>query len=162
MWFEDGPPDFYTQVILNTPDHAPLLANPRLARRALDTAIDSAPHAPGRLWGALVLPDALRLVVGPTDTNALDRFVERIKAQTQARLLDVILRLDDDSLDRVLRYNPVWGGAIYRVWAAGYHRADFASEYKLSNALYELRRLPVTAGLVEDAGDWPYTWINDD
>ena len=153
------PAAFYAQVILSITDQAPLLAAPRLARQAA-AALDSClPDAPGSLWGYTVLPETVRLVVGPTDETHLDAFVALVKTRTSERLLDLIRRLDDNSLDIVLRYSPVWGGVNYQVWQNGSHRAVFWTEYKLSNALYELRQAPVMAGLVTLAEDWPYTWV---
>jgi hypothetical protein len=116
----------------------------------------------GSLWGYVVLPDTVRLIVGPADDRALEAFVERVRRRIGEQLLSVIRRADDDSLDAVLRYSPVWGGVIYQVWQAGSQRAVFWTEYRLSNALYELRQAPVTAGLVRRAEDWPYTWIGGD
>jgi hypothetical protein len=145
--------EWYAQVILTVIDHAPLLADPRLARIVADALVACAPDAPGRLWGFVVLPETVRLVVGPTTDEALETFVDRVKAWTSERLLAVIRRADDHSLDMVLRYSPVWGGAIYQVWQAGSHRVAFWSEYKLSNAIYELQQAPVRAGT------WPYVWI---
>ncbi len=151
---------FYAQVILTVVDQAPLFLEPRLARIALAALRDCA--APGSLWGGVVLPDLMRAVVGPTDERGLEAWIERAKAHTGERLLDVILRMDGDALDTVLRYNPVWGGVHYQVWQAGSHRAIFWSEYKLSNALYELRQAPVAAGLVPQPNDWPHTWVAGD
>jgi hypothetical protein len=111
------------------------------------------------LWGYVVLPDAVRLIVGPTSENALEAYITYVKTHTTHRLLDAILRADDDALDAVLRYNPVHGGVIYRVWHAGSHRTIFWTEYKLSNALYALRQTPVELGLVKTAAAWPYTHI---
>jgi hypothetical protein len=145
--------EWYAQVILTVIDHAPLLADPRLARIVADALVACAPDAPGRLWGFVVLPETVRLVVGPTTDEALEPFVEQVKARASDRLLSVIRCADDDSLDMVLRYSPVWGGAIYQVWQAGSHRVAFWSEYKLSNAIYDLQQAPVTAE------GWPYVWI---
>lgn len=153
------PQDFYAQVILTVIDRAPLLAKTRLARRVAAGLDACAPDAPGRLWGYVVLPDNVRLIVGPTDENALEVFINGVKARTGALVLEAVRRADDDSLDVVLRYNPVWGGAIYQVWQAGSHRSVFWSEYRLSNTLYDLRQAPVEAGLVEQADQWPYTWV---
>jgi len=156
------PERFYAQVIITVTDHAPLLANPRQAHLVMATLADCAPNAPGQLWGYVALSDSVRLIVGPTDEDSLAGFIELIKAQTAARLLAAIRRADDESLDMVLRYNPVWGGAIYQVWQAGSHRVLFWTEYKLSNAVYELRAAPVLAGLVESADEWPYLWVSGD
>lgn len=154
----DVPPDdFYAQVIIVVLNHAPLLAFPRLARRVVDTVESSC--APGQLWGYLVMPEYVRLVVGPTNIEGLDTYVDTLKVQSAARLLEAVRRADDDSLDMVLRYNPVWGGAIYEVWQPGYHRQLFWTEYKLSNALYEMGQLPVAAGFVQHPDDWPYLRI---
>ncbi|RPJ02092.1 MAG: hypothetical protein EHM39_02375 [Chloroflexi bacterium] len=141
-------------------DKTLLLAEPRLARITLTTLRGGDP--PGSLWGCVVLPDLVRAVVGPTDERALDAWIERAKAHTSACLLNAICRMDGDALDRVLRYNPVWGGVHYQVWQAGSHRALFWSEYKLSNALYELRQAPVAAGWVQQPDEWPYTWVAGD
>lgn len=152
------PPPHYALSIITVTDHAPLLARPRLARAALDALVSCAGDAPGSLWGALALPDALRWIAGPADEVALATFVEHVKARTAARLLPIVQRADDDSLDAVLRYSPVWGGAIYQVWDAGSHRVRYYTEYRLSNALYELWQTPVTLGLAADAGQWPFRW----
>jgi REP element-mobilizing transposase RayT len=158
MFFEDQPADFYAQVILTVTDQAPLLGVPRLARQAMAALESCTAAVPGELWGYVVLPDAVRLIVGPTSDEALATFVALVKQRTHARLMAVILRSDDETIDAVLRYSPVWGGVNYQVWQPGSHRAIFWTEYKLSNALYELRQAPVSAGLVAQADDWPYVW----
>ncbi len=162
MFLEDRPADFYAQVILTVTDQALLLSVPRLARQTMIALESCITAAPGKLWGYLVLPDSVRLIVGPTDENQLELFVALVKQCTHARLMDVILRSDDETVDAVLRYNPVWGGVNYQVWQTGSHRAIFWTEYKLSNALYELRQAPVAAGLVAQAEDWPYSWVAGD
>lgn len=151
--------DFYAQVILTVQGRAPLLAVPRLARLVMETLNACAASAPGSLWGYIVLPESIRVIVGPADDETLARFVEEVRQQTERRLLDTILRLNDETLDLVLRYTPVWGGVIYRVWEMGYHRNIFWTEYKLSNAVYEMVQASVAAGLVERAEQWPYQWI---
>jgi REP element-mobilizing transposase RayT len=151
--------DFYAQVIFTVQERAPLLATPRLARLVMATLDACAAAVPGSLWGYIVLPESLRLIVGPSDDASLERFVEEVRQQTERRLLDAILRSDDESLDLVLRYTPVWGGVIYRVWEMGCHRHIFWTEYKLSNAVYEMVQASVSAGLVERAEEWPYQWI---
>jgi REP element-mobilizing transposase RayT len=153
--------EYCAQVILTVLDYAPLLADPRLARLTAAALRDCASMAPGRLWGYVVLPETVRLIVGPTGEDALNAFVEEVKARTGERLLEAILRADDETLDMVLRYTPVWGGAIYRVWTPGYHQQLFWTEYKLSNALYQMVQAPVEAGLVERADQWSYTWVNE-
>lgn len=147
----------WASLILTTLDRAPLLAAPRLARLVCAALDGCAPDAPGRLWGYVVLPDAVRLVVGPAEGAALSAFVARVKARTAGDLLAAIYQSEEaDALDAVLRFNPVWGGAIYRVWAAGFHCTLLWTEHKLSGALYALRQTPVSAGLVARAEDWPY------
>ena len=154
---DDLPPDFYARIILTVMDDAPLLARPRYARAVMG-ALDGWDD----LWGYVIVPGALRVIVGPTTDTTLDLTVNRLKTQTAARVLDAIRRADDDALDMVLRYSPVWGGAIWQVWQAGSHRSIFWSEYKLSNALYDLVQTPVTLGLVETADQWPWTWMSGD
>ena len=154
---DDSSGSCWTSVILTTLDRALLLAAPRLARIACAALDACAPDGPGRLWGYVVLPDAVRLVVGPAEGDALSAFVERVKARTAGDLLAAICRGEDaDALDAVLRFNPAWGGAIYRVWAAGFHCAPLWTEARLSSALYALRQAPVSAGLVARSEDWPY------
>lgn len=151
--------EYYAQITLVVRDHAPLLARPQLARAAFEAVRAAAPEAPGRLWGALVLPALVRLIAGPADDAGLDVFAASVKARAAEHVLAQIRRAGDDALDLVLRYSPVWGGAIYRVWQDGYHRQALWSEYRLSNALYALARLPVEAGLAHAPGDWPWLWI---
>ena len=153
---------FYAQAILVVADHAPLLVDPRLARIAAHTVAACAPQTPGRLWAYVVLPDTIRAVVGPTDDAGLCAFSDLLKALTHARLVDAIRRADDDSLDWVLRYNPVWGGVSYRVWQAGGHQQAYRSEYRLSNALYDLLRAPVEAGITTESHAWPFVWVGGD
>ena len=153
------PTAFYAQVILATVDHAPLLAVPRLARAVMAVLHECVSDAPGTLWGYVVLPDTVRFIVGPTDEDVIEAFITHIKVHTAYRLLTIIRRADDDLLDKVLRYNPVRGGAIYQVWQAGSHRTMFWTEYKLSNALYDLQHVPVDTGLVDSANEWPYSHI---
>jgi len=133
--------EFYAQVILVVEDHKPLLGNTRLEKLAAATINRCAPDAPGSLWGCRILPDSIRLIVGLTDEDRLDQFVETLKTRISSVLLDTIRHMEDEeSLDAVLRYNPVWGGIIYHVWQSGYHRQDYHTEYRLSNAVYEMLR----------------------
>lgn len=154
----EQPEEFYAQVILTVQDRAPLLAIPRLARLAMEALAVCAAHAPGSLWGYIVLPESIRLIVGPADDETLALFVDDVKQRTEQPLLEAILRADDSSLDMVLHYTPVWGGVIYHVWEPGCHRHTFWTEYKLSNALYDMFQVPVMAGLVGQIEDWPYRW----
>jgi len=158
-WLSDELPDHYAQLSLVVCDHAPLLARPRLARAVFETVRASADDAPGRLWGALVMPELARVIVGPGDVNVLDAYITAVTARSAARVLALVRRSDDDSLDVVLRYSPVWGGAIYRVWQAGYHYQALWSEGQLSNALYALAQRPVEAELAEAPDAWPWLWL---
>lgn len=149
----------YAQVVISLVEHAPLLADPRLARLAVVGVEACRAAAPGSLWAYLVLPHNVRAIIGPARADACDDYVALLKTQITTRLLPAILRADDESLDVVLRFSPVWGGAIYRVWDAGYHKAAYWTEYRLSNAVYSLQQLPVTLGLVSDTAVWPYVWV---
>jgi hypothetical protein len=84
--------EFYAQVMFAVLDSAPLLADLRLARLTAAALCECAPTAPGRLWGYVVLPETVRLIVGPTGDEALAAFVEEVKARTGERLLEAILR----------------------------------------------------------------------
>jgi hypothetical protein len=131
----------YAYVTLTTIRRAPLLAVPRLRRLVCQALLTSRADAPGALWAYALQPCTVRLVVGPTDGNVPDTFVTQIKARLAAPLLRAILGADDETLDAVLHYNPVWGGAIYRVWEAGYHYVPLWNAYRLSQAVYGLRAL---------------------
>lgn len=160
-WLDAEPPDHYAQLTLVVLDHAPLLARPRLARAVFDIVRAAGSDAPGRLWGALVMPELARVIVGPGNALALDAYMTALKARAAERVLALVLRSDDDTLDAVLRYSPVWGGAIYRVWQPGYHYQALWSEGQLSNALYALAQRPVEAGLARSPDDWPWLWLGE-
>ena len=131
----------YAQVILTTIRRAPLLAVPRLRRVASRTLQAHRVQVPGELWAYAVQPCTVRLIVGPTDGDALEDFVVQLKAWLAAPLLQAIRSADDDTLDAVLHYNPVWGGAIYRLWVAGFHHVPLWNAYRLSQAVYALGAL---------------------
>ena len=147
--------------MLTVAGRTPLLAAPHLAR-AVCAGLDScAPLAPGRLWGYVVLPDAARLVLGPCDDTALEDFVACLKAETTARVLSAIRRTEDtEALDAVLRFNPVWGGALYRLWQTGFHCTWLYNAFQLDRALATLRQAPVRAGLIARGNAWPYCWLS--
>ncbi len=154
--FDLLPAEYYAQVILSVRQRVPLLAHPRLARRVMDVLEACPPQPPAALWGYVVMPDQVRIVVGLLGDDRLEAYVQQIRERTTQALLEAIRGTDDLSLDAVLLYNPVWGGAIFQVWQAGYHRQTFWSEYRLSNGLYELGQAPVEAGLVKEPDEWPY------
>lgn len=147
----------HASVMLTVVGRAPLLAEPYLAR-AICAALDGcAPEAPGRLWGYVVLPDSARLVFGPCDQVALAHFVAQVKAETASRTLSLIRRsADTDALDAVLRFNPVWGGALYRLWQAGFHRTWLYGMAQVGRALQGLVEAPLRAGLAAPGNEWPY------
>ncbi len=158
--YDSEPQDFYAQIVLVVSGHALLFAGDRLARRVVAGIEACRTDVPGTLWAYTVLPESARLIVGPAREPALSGYVDRLKASIADCVLPVIQRRDDDSLDAVLRYNPMWGGAIYRLWEAGFHRVVFWTEYRLSNAIYDLQRLPVDLELVAEPSAWPYTWTD--
>jgi hypothetical protein len=134
-----------------------LLAAPPLARAVCEGLDAWNWTAPGFLKGYVVLPDSLRLVLGPCDEVALQRFVAEIKAETTARVLPLLRRIEDpDMLDVVLRFNPVWGGALYRLWQAGFHCTWLHDPVQVRRALQRLREAPLRAGLIAAGDTWPY------
>lgn len=145
-------------MILTVHERAPLLAAPRLARGMVAALEGCRPDAPGRLWGYLIVPDAVRVVAGPADAVAFDRFVAQVKLAGAARLWDVLRRADDEALDAVLAYNPVWGGVSVRVWEAGYHCQRLPTNAHLRAALNRLGQIPVRRGLTPPGEAWPYLW----
>ena len=134
----------YAQVILTTAHRAPLFAVPRLRRLASRTLYAHRANAPCTLWAYAVQPCTVRLIIGPIERQALDIFVEEIKSWLATPILQAICDADDDSLDAVLHYNPVWGGAIYRLWEAGYHRVPLGNAFRLSRGIHALRLLRET------------------
>lgn len=145
-------------VMLTVTGRTPLLAAPRLARAVcagLDACVAA---APGRLWGYVVLPDAARLVLGPCDETALHFFVARVKAETTARVLPLLYRAEDpDLLDVVLHFNPVWGGALYRLWENGFHCIWLYDPAQVRRAMQQLREAPEQAGLIAAGNTWPHS-----
>ncbi len=126
----------YAQLIFTIVRRAPLLAVPRL-RRVADRALYACrADAPGRLWAYAVQPCTVRLIVGPTDPETLEHFALYAKARLSTPLLQAIRHADDETLDAVLYYNPVWGGVGYRLWEKGYHHILLWSPYRLSQAIY--------------------------
>ncbi len=147
----------YASVMLTVPGRKPLLAIPAVARASCEGLEACTPAAPGRLWGYVALPDSLRLVLGPCEETALSLFVTRVKAQTTARVLPLIRRAEDpDLLDVVLRFNPVWGGALYRLWQSGFHCTWLHSPAQLHRTLQQLREAPLRAGLIAAGEVWPH------
>jgi len=147
----------HASVMLTVVGRAPLLAAPYLARAVCAALDDCAPDAPGCLWGYLVLPDSARLVLGPSDGVTLRRFIAEVKAETAARALPLIRRAEDaDALDAVLRFNPAWGGALYRLWQAGFHCIWLHGMAQVRRALQRLDEMPLRSGLVAAGDEWPY------
>lgn len=130
------PESGYALLTLTIAERAPLLTDPRWARTVRAALDEIRAEAPGRLWAAEVTPCALRMVVGPGDADAFSTWVARVKTVTAAALLATIRCAEDQAataaLDAVLRFSPVWGGAIYRVWQDGHHRARLWSARRLS------------------------------
>jgi hypothetical protein len=106
---QDQPTEFYAQVILTVTDQAPLLGAPRLARQTMAVLASCGASAPGELWAYVVLPDSVRLIVGRANEESLETFVALVKRRTHTRLMELILRSEDNTVDAVLRYNPMWG-----------------------------------------------------
>ena len=131
----------YAHVILSTLRRAPLFAVPRLRRLASDALDAHRADLPCTLWAYAVQPCAVRLVIGPAQRDTVDDCMGRVKAWLTAPVLEAIARADDDTLDAVLHYNPVWGGAIYRLWDAGYHYVPLWNAYRLDRALGVLNKL---------------------
>lgn len=143
----------HASVMLTVPGRKPLLATPSLARAVCAGVNGCASAAPGRLWGYAVLPDSLRLVLGPCDDTAVEAFVARLKAETTARVLSAIRCTEDaDALDAMLRFSPVWGGALYRLWQSGFHCTWLHEAGQVHRALQLLDEAPRRAGLTA-AGD---------
>lgn len=148
----------HARLMLTVPGRKPLLAAPSLARAVCEGLDAWNRAAPDLLKGYVALPDSLRLVLGPCDELTLQRFVAAIKAETTARALPLIRRADDpDMLDAVLYFNPVWGGALYRLWQAGFHCTWLRDLAQVRRALQHLREAPLRAGLIAAGDTWPHS-----
>lgn len=160
LLFKDiTPQDFYAHIVLSAAQQRGVLTRDHLARQVIVALEACRASAPGSLWAYTVLPDTVRLIVGPAGDDTLASFVENVKTLSAAQVIHCIQRTDDDALDAVLHYHPMWGGAIYRLWEIGYHKSMFWTPYQLSNTIYALRQIPVEMGLASVAETWPYTWV---
>ena len=108
------------------------------------------------MWGYVILPDAVHLVLEVEEERQYHLWVEAFKAQSEKMLVDAILHQHPVLLDNITRFNPAWGGAIYRIWQEGYHTQPLHSIYAVSNRIADLLNKPVELGLVSDIKDYPY------
>jgi REP element-mobilizing transposase RayT len=150
----DEPFRFASAII--TEGQMPILRVASLAELATNTLLEIFDQHDGQLWGYVILPDSVHLVLEVAEERLYHVFVDAFKDQSEKRLVDAILKYHPALLDRVTRFNPAWGGAIYRIWQEGYHTQPLHSIYAVSNRVAELFNKPVELGLVTDIKDYPY------
>lgn len=134
----------------------PVMGVSALAELAMDTLLDISSQQDGQLWGYVILPDAVHVVLEVEVERQYHLWIEAFKVQSEKVLVDAILHQYPGLLDQITRFNPAWGGAIYRIWQEGYHTQPLHSIYAVSNRIADLLKKPVELGLVTDIKDYPY------
>lgn len=150
----DKPFRFACTVV--TEAQMPVLGVAALAELAMNTLLDISNQQDGQLWGYVILPDAVHFVVEVEVERKYHLWVEAFKEQSERALVDAILNQHPGFLDRITRFNPAWGGTIYRIWQEGYHTQPLHSVYAMSNRIADLLNKPLELGLVTDIKEFPY------
>lgn len=110
-----------------------------------------------QLWGYVILPDAVQLVLEVLTEASYHHYMDAVKAASEARVVGMIQTQYPDLLDKITYYNPAWPKPIYALWQKGYHTQLLGSVYALSNKIADLVQKPVALGLVEDPGVWEFS-----
>ena len=152
---DDEPFRFSCSVIVE--HQTPLLATPSLAQRVVDTMLAVFVGQDSQLWGYVVMPDAVHMVVEVGRERDYHVLVEAFKTRSEAVLIQEIQAHQTQLIDYIIRFNPAWNEAIYRVWQDGYHTQRLNTPYAVSNRVADLLTKPVEAGLVNTIGEWPFS-----
>jgi hypothetical protein len=155
---ETEPFRFSCTVIVR--NQARLFENAGLAKLVMDCLVSIAKGKPGQLWGYVVLPDMVQMVIEVNDEPDYHRWVEEFKVTSETQLCDAIRTQYEHLLDYITLYNPAWTEPTFRIWQEGYHSQPLHSPYALSNRVADLVNKPVELGLVDNLGDWGFSSYN--
>lgn len=140
-----------------TRQNAQLLTQGKLAEMALACLRQSVAEYEGQLWGYVVLPDSLQLVVEFGSEEQYHLAIEAFKTASEAVLCQHIAADFENLLDAITFHHPTYAKPIYLLWQNGYHTQILTSVYALSNKIADLLNKPVELGLVEQIQAWPFS-----
>lgn len=110
-----------------------------------------------QLWGYVVLPDSVQIVVETESETAYHQAIEAFKASSESLLCEKIKADYPNLVDAITFYNPAWDKPVYLIWQGGYQTQLLPSVYALSNKIADLVQRPVALGLVASPADWPFS-----
>lgn len=142
---------------VTTHQQNPLFQQPILAEIVVRYITEDLATQVQQLWGYVVLPDGLQVVVEVDTEQLYHECIETLKAQTQVLLYPFIEKNFPTLLDSITFYHPLWHKPIYQVWQAGYHTQPLASPYAISNKVAEMVNKPVELGLAKTSSAWRYS-----
>ena len=151
------PAPFWFSCAVIPQEQRPLLESPDLAQIAETVLNKVASRHSGQLWGYVILPAAVHLVLEVEEARDYHLWVEEFKDVSEKNLIKRIQQVHASLLDDIIFYNPVWGGVVYRFWQDGYHTQALNTPYAVSNRVADLLQKPVEAGLVNHSRAWPFS-----
>ena len=143
--------------VIQTREMKPILAQDELRQTILDVMNAEIVAHDSQLWGYVILPDSIQLVVEVPTENTYHVLMEAIKSAAEQQVIDIILSRFQDLLDMITYYNPARTQPTYLVWQGGYHTQLLSSIYSLSNKIAYLVQRPVTLGLVDRPEAWAFS-----
>lgn len=135
----------------------PVLQEPDLARLTLALLQQTLSEQGAHLWGYVILPDSVQVVLEVENEAAYHHAIEAFKATSEAVLCDTIRTDYPDLVDAITFYNPAWSKPVYLIWQGGYQTQLLTSAYALSNKIADLVQRPVELGFVAAPADWPFS-----
>jgi hypothetical protein len=126
-------------IMLATVERAPILARKWPARIASACWAEIAAGFADEVavWAFRVLADNVRVVLS-AERGTIDALIRAYKEATTPLIVRALRFSDDVLWDAVLRYHPLCGGTIYRVWEDGYHLVELETPYKLDKKAREI------------------------
>jgi hypothetical protein len=124
-----------------TEDDKPYLANKSAAEAVISTLVTVQNQGWLRLHGFCVLPDALQMVMSP-----IRQGISGVVAHYQAETMVVLGVIVPEAL---------------MFWSPSYTSSPVLTQTALNARLEMVRLAPVAAGLVDDAGTYPYSSSNE-
>ena len=112
---------------------------------------------PFRLWGYVVMPEHVHLLILPLEGVKISEILRQIKQPVSRRVIKWVQRNSPAFLERMAERRP--GGKVtLRFWqpGGGYDR-NMRSTRDVHEKLEYLHWNPVARDLVERPGDWPWS-----